>query len=482
MKDQLELVHTSELLGYRFTLRLTADRLKLYLGALPLEGNSHRISRTDVLKVIWELSPAAPVNLRVIDDILPHLNKPEAVLERLIATGTAAQPGSAGKLVLLVTPFSEELLCSSGAREAAKARLFDSISKGQTVARIYAPRPGEPGRDALGREIPPTVGAALKVEVDDSIIVQHSQHSYQNILAARDGVLIHQGNSLKIDSELRVRCNVDARTGNIDFIGSVKIFGDVRPGFEVLARGDISVLGSVEGGSLSSARGSISVAKFVSGGSSAQIVAGGSFEAPVVHGAEINAEGEIRIGKEVTESLLKSVSSFNSENASVIGGKLKIGAASKCKILGNAAGKVTEVYFAGPLKGDGDPNQLQADLAAHDQAIQLLELHLGPYANRPQDIAILDDPHRLKMTQLLGKLERVRASRQLIVKRNTRDLAEDGSEGKSGLQQISLSVQQSIHEGVIFNTDQTQWSLTEAQPGPVTVSYSLAEQKFFTVL
>ena len=41
--------------------------------------------------------------------------------------------------------------------------------------------------------------------------------------------------------------DVDFSTGNIDFIGSVKVMGSVRNGFSVKAEGNVEIMGRLEG-------------------------------------------------------------------------------------------------------------------------------------------------------------------------------------------------------------------------------------------
>ena len=51
---------------------------------------------------------------------------------------------------------------------------------------------------------------------------------------------------IHVDPVFLVKGDLDYQTGNIDFIGSVVIKGDVKSGFNVKASGDIEIEGVVE--------------------------------------------------------------------------------------------------------------------------------------------------------------------------------------------------------------------------------------------
>ena len=61
-----------------------------------------------------------------------------------------------------------------------------------------------------------------------------------------------------------VNGDVDYNTGNIDFVGTIVIRGNVRSGFKVKADGDIRIIGSVEGAELEAA-GSIEISAGIIG-------------------------------------------------------------------------------------------------------------------------------------------------------------------------------------------------------------------------
>ena len=122
--------------------------------------------------MIREAAPKAELHEAVIDDILKCLKLGEKVHERRIAKGTEPQPGANGKLLLLVKKFgskAEVSVDSKGFAKFSELALFDNVQKGQQVARIYPPKPGVDGANALGEPIPAATGAPIKVTLDKSL-------------------------------------------------------------------------------------------------------------------------------------------------------------------------------------------------------------------------------------------------------------------------------------------------------------------------
>src|SRR5690606_7419459 len=131
---------------------------------------------------------------------------------------------------------------------------------------IYPPKAGTDGIDALGNKISAESGQPYKPSFDKTLLIEQSAdpaHDFQIVSAQEDGYIFDDGGKLGVRTELFVRDNVDFRYGNIDFIGSVKVSGDVMPGFNITARKGIEVLGSIRGGSLICMEGDIKVKGFV---------------------------------------------------------------------------------------------------------------------------------------------------------------------------------------------------------------------------
>lgn len=101
--------------------------------------------------------------------------------------------------------------------------------------------------------------------------------------------------------------DVDTATGNIEFEGNVVVKGNVRSGFEIVARGNIEVYGVVEGATLI-AGGQIVLKRGIQGMGKGLLKAGSNIITKFIESAHVEADGFVQ-----TESILHSSVSAKGE-------------------------------------------------------------------------------------------------------------------------------------------------------------------------
>lgn len=461
----------------KFTLvgKLSPDKMKLFLDATPVNPPQN-ISREDLLSALTEFLDAEYVHTGVIDDIAEHLRRGEPALERRISKGVEPEPGTDGKLLFLVKRFTGEREVSLDQRGFANFRelhLFDNIQKGQIVGRLYLPKPGKNGRDVTGRSIPFAPGKALKLNLDPSLSLEASESSFENIRANADGYLAEDGDRLKINAELVIRGDLDFHYGNIDFIGAVKVQGDVMSGLSIRARTGIEISGAVHGGSLTSSDGDIVIKGMITGSPESMVLCGKNFRARVARTLRAEVQGDISIEKEALECSFRTEGILRMEKGSFLGGELLTAGGAEMAQLGNASGQSTRVVLCSDVETRGEFGELMMKIESHERAIQLLELHLGPIAQHPERTQLLKTTHRLKMVQLLKKLEDVRAGRHTLLAKRNRIL-----ESARLRDDLRINILKAIHEGVIISAGKSELVVHEDVPGPTSLVFLSAEKKF----
>ena len=108
-----------------------------------------------------------------------------------------------------------------------------------------------------------------------------------------DGMVVRTDrDKINVFPVYEVNGNVDYNIGNIDFIGTVVIRGNVLPGFKIRAAGDIRVTGGVEAAELE-AEGSIDIIAGIVGQNKAFIKAGKNVKSSFIQDATIEVAGEL---------------------------------------------------------------------------------------------------------------------------------------------------------------------------------------------
>ncbi len=452
--------------AFSLVVKLSDDKLKLYVDIEPLAGP---VSITvDELKLfIGEAAPQADLHEEVLADIRKVLATGEKVLERRVAKGKPAEAGADGKLLLLVKPLGgkgEVQLDERGYARFEELNLFDNIEIGQQVARIYAPKLGHDGYEALGAKITGAAGKPVKVTLEKGLVKAPGPgNEYEVVVAQAAGYLKADGLRLALHEELRIQGDLDLKVGNINFIGSVKISGQVGAGLTVQARGDIEVEGAREAKLISSA-GSIKVKGFLFGGERGRVTAQGDVFFSVVQHAHVECSGDISVEREALDCTFRSQGYVRLPRARFVGGHCYVVKAAEAKVWGNDAALRTQVYLTSNVEARAEYTAVMQQIVKHNQAIELVKLHLGPYAQNPLRVQRLNEPHKTKMSSLLSKLGEIQRSLGKIEQKRHELLS--GAEGVEGLR---LNIRQFLLPGVEVQAGEKKFQPQEPVLGPKSV-------------
>ena len=154
-------------------VKCTRDRMKAFLDAIP--RFTPVVRREEIITPILAEFPAMDIDVAVVDEMCKLVGGGEPILNRRIAKGTPTVPGANGKLLLLVKPFvgaGAPLTNEKGVTTWKEVELFDNVEKDQPIARVYPPKPGTDGFDALGVPIIAKPGVPVKINIDKSLIIK----------------------------------------------------------------------------------------------------------------------------------------------------------------------------------------------------------------------------------------------------------------------------------------------------------------------
>lgn len=119
--------------------------------------------------------------------------------------------------------------------------IITNIYAGTRIARIFPPTEGEEGIDVLGNPVPQKRGLEAKVVIGKGTQLMDGG---REIVASVDGDLRFKGGGFLVEEELVIKEDVDAGTGNIDFIGNITVKGNVLEGYRVTSKKNITIYGA----------------------------------------------------------------------------------------------------------------------------------------------------------------------------------------------------------------------------------------------
>jgi uncharacterized protein (DUF342 family) len=247
--------------------------------------------------------------------------------------------------------------------------IVQNVKKGDILCRIVPPEPGKDGIDVMGKPVPHTKVKLPSFPSGHNTIVSEDG---LELSAAIDGCIEYHKNSLSVSENFYVRGDVDGSSGNIDFIGTVIVEGDVTEGYTVKAGGDITVHGMVRGATLK-ADGNITVSHGVNGMRGGSLTAGGNVTARYFQNATVTCACDL-----FTDVLMNcNVQAGHSiilrgPNASIMGGKCRAGQQICAKVIGTPNNVRTDVgvdshelhdAMAGPAARAGQIAELKGKIA-----------------------------------------------------------------------------------------------------------------------
>lgn len=262
-----------------------------------------------------------------------------------IAEGQPPVDGEDGKAVF---HFASEVdlapkLLEDGTADYKDLDFAQNVQPGELLCERIPPTEGIPGVTVYGTPIPASSGRPTAVTGGLNTLTDGTG---VEIRAACGGEPCFRSGQVLVSPTLTVD-NVDNATGNINFVGSVNVRGDVVSGFTVQASGDIVVRGVVENAILI-AGGNIVLCRGMKGQESGHLDAQGDIRSLFIETAKVRARGNV-----FADSILNSTIECGGalqlygKHGCLVGGNCTVGDRVEAVEIGNNAGMSTFLKLGG---------------------------------------------------------------------------------------------------------------------------------------
>ena len=257
------------------------------------------------------------------------------------AEGTKAHDGADAKIVYSFNRERDAVtLREKGGRVDFKdISRVENVVAGQLLATKVPAELGQPGQTVTGTTIPASRGRDCEMAIGKNVRLSEDGLS---VLAEINGQVLLLGGKINVEPVYSIPGDVNLHTGNILFLGTVIVRGNVEDGFSVKAAGNIEVFGSV-GKCVIDAEGDIFVHQGIAAKTEGQIRCGKSLYSKFIEHAHVDA-GEYVV---VTDGIVHSYVDANKmilcqgKRAQIVGGRLRASEEINSKILGSVAGTET---------------------------------------------------------------------------------------------------------------------------------------------
>lgn len=222
---------------------------------------------------------------------------------------------------------------SNGRVDFKDLNIIQNVVESQPLARKMLAERGMSGKTVTGKVLPAKNGRDIPMPLGKNVHVGDDQVT---IIADMNGQVVLAGGKINVEPVYTVQGDVNLRTGNIIFLGTVLITGNVDDGFSVKAAGNIEVHGTVGKAELD-AEGDIIVHQGIAGKSAGFVRAGRSIWARFIENAKVEAGALVVVSDGIINSQVDANKKIicQGKRAHIVGGQLRAAEEINAKILGS---------------------------------------------------------------------------------------------------------------------------------------------------
>ncbi|WP_138493952.1 DUF342 domain-containing protein [Paenibacillus pinistramenti] len=299
-----------------------------------------------------------------------------------IAFGDKPRDGVDGKIVYAFDIHSKgprPLETEDGKVDYKEITRLNNVAKGQLIATKEPSVPGQAGTDVTGQEIPFKAGKEARFKLGKNVLLAGEGEA---LYAAIDGlVTLTDKGKTNVFPVYEINGDVDYSVGNIQFVGTVVVRGNVLSGFKIAAAGDIRVIGGVEGAELE-ASGSIEISGGIIGYNKGLIKAGQNVKSSFIQDGNVEAGENVIVSQSIMHSNVRAGGQVLCDGAKglIVGGHIQAGEAVAARTIGNPTSTATviEVGVLPELRNElaelrSSMKELVANLDKTEKALVLLD-------------------------------------------------------------------------------------------------------------
>jgi len=417
---------------------VSEDKMAAYVILTPPEAGGSTPTLEMIVQALYSKGVVWGLNENKIRELVEN---PVYNAQIQVAEGVPAVNGKNGEVKFLfdVNKERKPTIMEDGTVNYKEMNLVDNVVKGQKLAELIPPIPGQNGKNVVGTELKAIEGRRAFIPRGRNVVLSNDGNE---LFAAIDGQLTYVDGKISVFPTFEVPANVDNSTGNIKFIGNVTVRGNVLSGFEIEAGGNIEVDGVVEAAVLK-AGGDIIIRRGMHGNGKGVLIAGNDIVSKYIESANIQAHNDIKC-EAIIHCDIKCGNKLelSGRKGLLVGGIAKVGKLVELKYLGSQMSTVTVVEVG------VDPN-LRERLKFLKGEIPVIEETL---LKANQAITLLN---KLKQTgelsmekrELLAKSTRIRfinESKLQGYKKEVEEIEEKLQQGANG----RIRVQGSVFPGV----------------------------------
>ena len=302
--------------------------------------------------------------------------------ETTVAKGEQPVDGNDAKVVYTFDRDRSEIKLKekNGRVDFREMNLIQNVVEGQILAKKVPAEEGRSGRTVTGKMIPAKAGKDVEIGAGKNVAVSEDEGTAR---ATINGQVIITGDKINVEPIYVVQGSVNLKTGgNVIFLGTVLIKGNVDDGFKVKASGNVEVYGNV-GKSEVDAEGDVIVHQGITAKSGGSVRSGKSVWAKFIENATVEASEFVVASDGIINSTVVANKKIvcRGKRATIVGGTLKASEEIHAKTLGSIAGSETVLEVGYDPKSKEKLAQVEEKISQIDDRLEELNLNIHTLEN-----------------------------------------------------------------------------------------------------
>lgn len=380
----------------------------------------------------------------------------------LLAAGTRPVPGPDGWIEFYARVSSKEIQLGaedeSGIIDLRNLNFFSNVEPEDPIGLLHPPRNGEPGLTVTGLPGRPLPGKPLVVVAGAGVRVEQDGARF---VAEMQGRVVFEGGTLSVSEEYTVAGDVNFEVGSIRFLGVVDVRGDVLDEFNINAKKGLSVAGAVGGCHLES-EGNIILGS-MSGKGVGTIKCGGDLVARFLNDVYVECEGNVVVGSEIRNSVIKAGGYISVDNGQIFGGKCVALEGIEGKVLGSYLGVRTKLTAGVYFREVDSLKALRKRQNLIQEQSKRISDALGPLQHNPVS-KLLEGAIKKRIEVLSARLEELNQEQERIAAELTAFAPREHPTAEA-----KINARASVEEGVVLCLGDVVEDVRAALSGPLSM-------------
>ena len=437
----------------RVIIEVSEDEMKAFMTVIPPKPRGRDVDIDDVMEALNEKG----VLIGIKEDVIKKTLEDEVYnVLTPVAEGIKPENGQDAKIVYNFRTEKKVQLeeDEKGQVNFKDLDLVENVVAGQLLATKITATEGKPGRTITNQLLEAKPGRDVELSVGKNTELSPDG---MNLIATINGQVIFASGKVVVEPIYEIKGDVDMHTGNILFLGTVIVKGNVEDGFSIKAAGDIEIRGSV-GKCLLDAEGDINIKQGVMGKLGGTIKAGGSIWSKFLEQVNVVADKNVFVQDGIMHCQVdatEKVVCFG-KRATIVGGRIRSGEIVNTKTLGSVSFTETIVEVGVDPKSRQRLHDLEKEKTGNEETLEKLTANIQTLQNQQKIRRNFSEEKQELLEKMLASRE------ELNIRLN--EIREEMDELKSYLKLLKtigkVSVSKNVYPGVRIGIKDTYYDVT----------------------